>query len=67
MQHSSFSKLKNILILIIFKKGVEIEKMHFYNKVFGLNMLLTFEIMKFQNVSLTKELFIFNVLKRMNA
>jgi hypothetical protein len=33
-----------------------------------LNMLLTFEIMKFKNVSLTKKsLFIFNVLKKMNA
>jgi hypothetical protein len=25
---------KNILILIILKKGVEIEKMHFFNKLF---------------------------------
>ncbi len=32
-------------------------------KAIDLNMLLTFEIMKFKNMSLTKNLFIFNVLK----
>jgi hypothetical protein len=35
--HFFFSKLKNALILIIFEKGVEIEKMHFYNKMFEIH------------------------------
>jgi len=29
-----FQNWKNILILIILKKGIEIEKMHFFNKLF---------------------------------
>ncbi len=33
-------------------------------KAIDLNMLLTYEIMKFKNVFLTKKLFIFNVLKK---
>jgi hypothetical protein len=60
--HHSFLKLERILTMIIIKeKGFDIMKIIYITNLntFGSNVLLTLQIMDFENVVLTKKMFIF--------
>jgi hypothetical protein len=67
--HHSFSKLENILTLMIRRaKGLELMKKKIITdfSIFGSNVFLTLKIMDFDNVALTKVIHIY-LIEGMNA